>query len=183
MEELPTVPPSLRRATRAFDELTGCCDRGTTLDGLGRLLGPADTGAGVIVVALADVDRINDRHGVAVADQVLVGVADRLRSCTRRGDRVGRVGPSEFAVVYPDVADEEMLRAIAIRMHATLQFDVSIPASVLPVRASVGAALGVPGDEPSHVVDLAVAAMHAARGLRLGQVVLAGDDVSAAAAR
>jgi len=54
------------------------------------------------VLALADVDdfkAINDLHGHAVGDQVLVAVAAALSHALRPGDLVARLGGDEFAVL------------------------------------------------------------------------------------
>jgi len=53
---------------------------------------------------LIDLDhfkRVNDRHGHAGGDRVLVAVAERLREITRGSDLVARWGGEEFLVVTP----------------------------------------------------------------------------------
>lgn len=55
-----------------------------------------------VVLLLVDVDhfkKINDQYGHAVGDEVLVGVAERLRACCRDHDVVARWGGEEFLLL------------------------------------------------------------------------------------
>lgn len=58
---------------------------------------------------LLDVDhfkRINDRHGHAVGDQLLVGMADALQASLRKPDVLARFGGEEFVVLLPETPRE-----------------------------------------------------------------------------
>jgi len=71
---------------------------------------------GVIVADLDHFKRVNDQHGHAVGDTVLVELARTVRSCVRSDDLVVRLGGEEMAVIAvlapPDLADlAERLRA------------------------------------------------------------------------
>ena len=55
-----------------------------------------------VAVAMVDVDHfknINDSHGHLVGDEVLAGVAERIRRSVRSYDSVGRYGGEEFLVL------------------------------------------------------------------------------------
>lgn len=71
---------------------------------------------------LFDLDRlkhINDTHGHAAGDAVLVELAARCSAAVRPGDLVGRLGGDEFAVFLPD-ADEAAAAAAVARMRQAL---------------------------------------------------------------
>jgi diguanylate cyclase (GGDEF)-like protein len=53
----------------------------------------------VIIVDLDHFKRINDTHGHAVGDEVLVRIGQILRHTTRDADALGRLGGEEFLVV------------------------------------------------------------------------------------
>ncbi|MCU1685210.1 MAG: diguanylate cyclase [Amycolatopsis sp.] len=74
---------------------------------------------GTMAVLMVDLDffkRINDTHGHLVGDDVLIKVADALTKAARRGDSVGRYGGEEFAVLLPDVTEDEA-RVVAERIR------------------------------------------------------------------
>lgn len=80
----------------ATDPLTGLLNRG----GLERAV--AEKGWGTAAVTVLDIDRfkqINDRHGHAVGDQVLLDLATELRRTNSAGALIGRLGGDEFVVV------------------------------------------------------------------------------------
>ena len=63
-----------------------------------------------VVLVLIDVDRfksVNDLHGHAVGDRVLVALAQLLRENTRSSDVLARHGGEEFVVVLPDMTLEQ----------------------------------------------------------------------------
>ncbi|MNN25597.1 putative diguanylate cyclase AdrA [compost metagenome] len=96
---------------------------------------------------------INDRHGHASGDAVLVAMAQRIRASLRNGDTVARIGGDEFAVLAASLrspADaihiaEHILHAmtepIALPDGASVQASVSIGLAVFPAHAQGSQAL------------------------------------------
>lgn len=94
-----------------------------------------------------DVDHfksVNDRHGHAAGDQVLVGVARVLKREARTADVVARMGGEEFAMLLHD-SDVAGARQFAQRLLAALRETAhAVDGERLHVTASIG--LGVVGD-------------------------------------
>lgn len=78
--------------------------------------------SGPIAVIICDADgfkEVNDRFGHGAGDEVLLGMAGRLRSAIRTGDDVARLGGDEFIVVAR-VADEREAASVAERCVRTV---------------------------------------------------------------
>ena len=123
------------------DELTGVANRRFAVRQLHALLSRARRHGQELSVVLLDADRfksLNDRHGHAAADDVLRGLAERLRARVREEDVVARFGGEEFLVILPDTgpegaatAAEDMRAAVAAEPFAVGRF-------ALPLTVSAG---------------------------------------------
>jgi diguanylate cyclase (GGDEF)-like protein len=127
-----------------LDPLTGLHNRQTTNRLIGEFLAdPAALAQGVSAFLLIDLDRfkfVNDNYGHAAGDEVLVGMAEKLRSVIRRSDIVGRMGGDEFVVFLKNFADMEMVRKRADEICRTLK-DITFSADpAYRVSGSVGVA-------------------------------------------
>ena len=100
-------------------------------------------------VAMLDLDRfkqVNDRHGHAVGDRVLVALAGVLRANTRAGDLVARVGGEEFLLALPE-AGPERAAEVCERLRAQVAaHDWAALATGLTVTLSVGLTSAPPYD-------------------------------------
>lgn len=101
-------------AAATLDPLTGLYNRRHAIARLESLaLAARDTGT-PFAVMMADIDHfktINDTHGHAAGDRVLVEVARRLRDNLRAVDLVARIGGEEFLVAMPDTSVEQARNA------------------------------------------------------------------------
>ena len=111
---------------------------------------------------LMDLDRfkeVNDEHGHAVGDAVLVAVAEALREALREGDTVARLGGDEFAILLGSGNHDEAT-LVAERLVATLGKGVNVGGIWLGIGASLGlASFPVDGTTPLGMlrnVDLAL---------------------------
>jgi diguanylate cyclase (GGDEF)-like protein len=150
------------------DGLTGLPNRELIRDRLEQAVARVERG-GVVAVLMIDLDgfkRINDRSGHSVGDQVLVGVAGRLRSRIRLGDTVGRLGGDEFVVVL-DGAEVAVAAVHADEVAHRIIADLAPPFSVAGidhrVTASIGVAFADSGSDVAGVLSAADAAMYRAK--------------------
>jgi diguanylate cyclase (GGDEF)-like protein len=92
---------------------------------------------------LVDIDhfkRVNDVHGHAVGDRVLVEVAQRLNQAVRSDDLVVRWGGEEFLILAPRAAPEqaEQMAARVLRIIGEAPIATGIGTQTLRVTASIG---------------------------------------------
>ncbi|MEO6798682.1 MAG: diguanylate cyclase [Rhodanobacter sp.] len=128
----------------SHDDLTGLPNRRALDRHLDTVLTRAQRRGKRLAVGLLDLDDlkpVNDRHGHAVGDRILVEVADRLRQVLRGSDYVARLGGDEFVLVVDDLEQEADLDELLERVGTTLLQPVTIDGKVLPVCASLGIAM------------------------------------------
>lgn len=91
---------------------------------------------------------MNDTHGHATGDALVVAVAARLSALVRPGDTLARVSGDEFVLVFDDVRDATDADVLVTRLHEASR----TPFSVTGVELSVTASIGVAHAGPGHVV-------------------------------
>jgi diguanylate cyclase (GGDEF)-like protein len=110
----------VRRAQRLLylasrDRLTGLFNRGHFDRTLVGSMESAARDEQPLSLALLDIDhfkQVNDTHGHAVGDRVLVQVADLLARAMRRTDMVARYGGEEFVILMPGTSRDDALTAV-----------------------------------------------------------------------
>ncbi len=164
------------------DSLTGLMNRGRFESRLTHLLGPTGAPHGQlsrhVAVLFIDLDGfkpVNDRHGHAAGDAVLVAVAARLRESTRDSDLIARLGGDEFAVLL-DVRDHEEVTAVANRILHALEQPVTFDGTELYVGASIGIA-------DNRSVDAALVSLATGDIARSAAELLRAADVAMYAAK
>ena len=95
------------------DELTGLPNRALFMDRLRQAIAHAARKENTFAVLFIDLDNfkvVNDSMGHGAGDELLCGVAARLRDCVRSSDTVARFGGDEFALLIEDatVSEAEM---------------------------------------------------------------------------
>lgn len=136
------------RAT--YDILTGCHNRQSVCAELHRLLHTADRvtaslGTGAFFIDIDLFKTVNDTHGHAVGDELLVLIADRLSQAIRDGDILGRLGGDEFLIVCPQLPDEQAAAELGTRFAAVLSGTARLSTCSVPLRASIGIAWAAAG--------------------------------------
>jgi diguanylate cyclase (GGDEF)-like protein len=137
-------------AHQAFhDSLTGLPNRAMLSARLERAVsGAGEPAAGTLAVLLLDLDgfkAVNDSLGHDAGDRLLVVVAERLLDCVRPGDLVARLGGDEFVILLDRLTGTTEAVAVAERVLHRLAEPVLVEGRELPVRTSVGIAIGASG--------------------------------------
>jgi diguanylate cyclase (GGDEF)-like protein/PAS domain S-box-containing protein len=118
------------------DPLTGL-PNGTLLnDRLAAALRRADP-VDILLLDVADVGNLNNTLGRSAADELLMGVASRLRNCVRPHDTVARTGGDEFVVLLTECLDAD---SVAARVAAALQEPLRVGGTLLRPGVSMGLA-------------------------------------------
>jgi diguanylate cyclase (GGDEF)-like protein/PAS domain S-box-containing protein len=116
---------------------------------------------------LLDLDQfklVNDSLGHMVGDQLIVSVADLLKSCLRTNDTVARLGGDEFAVLVDNVSDFTQVIEIVQSIQETLQLPFQVEGYSVFTTASIGIVFGVAEyHQGAEVLRDADIAMHRAK--------------------
>ena len=131
-----------------------------------------------LCVAMVDIDhfkRVNDTHGHAAGDQVLIEVARRLRSALRPGDLVARLGGEEFALLLPYATANEAAILCERLRHAVAESLTAVNAksAKVGVTISVGFTLYAPPESTDTALSRADARLYAAKSA--GRNCVTGD--------
>lgn len=122
------------------DPLTGVANRAGLVSATRTLL----VQAGRRTVILLDLDKfkpINDQHGHAAGDAMLVEIGKRLKSVVRGGDVVARVGGDEFVILISEPYERSTLEVIATRLLEVIKQPLLFGNKVLEVGGSLGIAI------------------------------------------
>jgi diguanylate cyclase (GGDEF)-like protein len=157
------------------DSLTGLANRGLFRDRLSDALATGETT--VLLVDLDDFKTVNDSLGHEVGDQLLVAVAEQLRTAVGGEGLPARLGGDEFGVLLAPTSSEEQGETVALRVLAA--FAGPISAHHLLVRASIGVATAGRGTPLDRLLRDADVALYAAKQRGKGNFVRYCDNLAA----
>jgi diguanylate cyclase (GGDEF)-like protein len=106
----------------------------------------------VLLIDLDDFKTVNDSLGHTTGDQLLIAVADRLRTVLRPPDTVARLGGDEFAVVLEDVESGETVTGVADRIVEVLNGPFVLDSTVMRIHASTGIVVAGADSESADVL-------------------------------
>lgn len=130
----------------------------------------------VMIFDIDDFKRVNDVHGHAAGDQVLVGLAEIVGSTVRASDIACRVGGEEFGVILPSCDTGDAL-GLARRLKDRLS--VTELGEVGTITLSIGIAQGPEhAMNPRELVACADAAMMSAKARGKDRAVLFDDSAT-----
>lgn len=132
------VREELRTEAR-HDGLTGLRNRGSFVQIVDEVVSQLPVGV-LSAVAFIDLDRfklVNDSHGHAVGDELLIEAGRRIAAVLRASDVVARLGGDEFAVL---LGETDLDRAVGVveRLLDELRRPFALGEAVVGVGASIG---------------------------------------------
>ncbi len=154
------------------DHTTGLPNRALFDDRLAQALALAERHDWTVAVMFLDLDRfknVNDVHGHAAGDTVLIEVAKRLAQDARDEDTVCRNGGDEFLYLLMNPQGRGNVERIVAAVIENLSRPICVGDKQLTVRASIGIALypdgGINGEA---LIQNADAAMYRAKKIECG---------------
>jgi len=149
-----------------YDPLTQLPNRRLLSDRLQQALIHTERSGKLCAVCFLDLDgfkTVNDVYGHAVGDDVLVGVAEHLKSVLRANDTLARLGGDEFVLVAA-VASADECTLILDRVLQVARQPVNAGGQLISLSASIGASL-YPADhgDPDTLLRHADQAMYQAK--------------------
>jgi diguanylate cyclase (GGDEF)-like protein len=150
------------------DPLTGLANRTLLRDRVEHALARRARGAtAALFVDLDNFKQINDAHGHATGDNVLVEIARRLHTAVRPGDTIARLGGDEFVAVCEGI-DEEAALLVGQRLQDAIQMPLTAADQEHRLSASIGIALG--DADPDALMANADAAAYRAKAAGRGRI-------------
>src|SRR4051812_10787944 len=142
-----------------------------------------------LAVLYIDIDEfkgVNDALGHAAGDELLKGVAGRLRGCLKGTDVAGRLGGDEFAVIQTAIKKQSETTQLVEGIYAAIRQPFDCAGHLITSDASIGIALA-PGDglDLDQLLKNADLALYGAKGdgRRTYRFFEAGMDARAKARR
>lgn len=148
------------------DALTGVLNRRAIRDVLRKELARCRRDKNTLGIILADLDhfkKINDHHGHAAGDTVLVTAVQRITSMLRSYDSLGRYGGEEFLLIAPG-CDLALAQKLAERIRSAISDEaIDLGQDAANVSVSLGVTLGTADSDPEFLVALADTALYRAK--------------------
>jgi diguanylate cyclase (GGDEF)-like protein/PAS domain S-box-containing protein len=119
-----------------------------------------------VAVLFLDLDgfkEVNDSLGHAAGDDLLVHVAERLRTSVRDDDLVARLGGDEFAVLVQSIVATADARTVAERIVAELRAPFTLGGREIHIAASIGLACAGDAADAEQLMRNADLAMYQAK--------------------
>jgi diguanylate cyclase (GGDEF)-like protein len=160
------------------DALTGISNRGVSLDALRRERSRQTRENVSFATILLDIDHfkyVNDRYGHLAGDAVLTEAAQRIKSCIRPYDTLGRYGGEEFLIVLPTV-DAPGAVCVAERIRSTFEAEPIVTGrDKVAITVSLGIAVsgGTSSFDAESLLHMADEALYRAKQLGRNRVELA----------
>lgn len=169
------------------DPLTGLGNQRRFFSKIERLINDRADDPAPFAVGIIDLDGfkpINDLFGRKAGDDILMQVAMRLRAAMDEHSTVTRVGPDEFAFLFPMTFSEDAVAGQVRMLIEILSAPYDVGERTARLSASCGCSLFYFGDEsPDILVNKAETALYHAKKSGRGRVVVYTQEMEEAAKR
>ncbi|KRA98335.1 hypothetical protein ASD83_15040 [Devosia sp. Root685] len=133
---------------------------------------------GILLIDVDHFKQVNDSHGHAAGDLVIIAVARRIEETIGAEGVSARWGGDEFIVLLPECGPA----ALRTRAHDIMRAAIGEPIATAPGRSitvslSIGACLAEGGDKLEVATDMADAALYTAKQAGRGRVVVFDKDM------
>ena len=150
-----------------YDPLTGAANRRLLGDRLSQAIAQANRHGSSLAVCYLDLDgfkAVNDQHGHAAGDQLLVGVASNLRHTLRAEDTLARLGGDEFVLLLSGIDSPQECSQTLERILSSVRVPLNLGGVQVMVTASIGVSL-----YPQDDVDADTLMRHADKAMYLAK--------------
>jgi diguanylate cyclase (GGDEF)-like protein/PAS domain S-box-containing protein len=152
----------------SHDQLTGLPGRTLLRERIAEAIEKAMLHGRKVAVFVIDLDhfkRMNDSLGHRAGDEIIVGMAERMRQSLRRSDTLGRLGGDEFVVVMPHIATLADVERCAKRLVDRVASTAVVGDMEVNMTASVGVCVYPDfAEDVDSLLERADAATYAAKG-------------------
>jgi diguanylate cyclase (GGDEF)-like protein/PAS domain S-box-containing protein len=127
-----------------FDALTQLPNRLLLADRLHQAMRQSQRRKQALAVVFLDLDgfkTVNDRHGHAVGDELLIVLSQRMKGALRDGDTLARIGGDEFVAVLVDLDQVGDAEPVLERLLQAASEPLTVGDTRLQVSASMGIAV------------------------------------------
>jgi diguanylate cyclase (GGDEF)-like protein len=156
----------LQERLARVDPLTGIANRRQFTERLHTALARCRRQQLPLTLLAFDIDKfksINDTHGHAVGDAVIIEFARRIASAVREGDLAARLGGDEFLVLIEDATSAQVGASVAEKILERMRQPMQIGSLSLPVTTSIGVGFSTKPETSEAILDLADRALYAAK--------------------
>lgn len=166
----------LAHESARHDPLTGLANGRRFREALAQAIDGATQSQSSCAVLFIDLDRfkpVNDMHGHAVGDEVLIDVARQIAQAAPAGATAARLGGDEFGIIVLAVPSRESMLFLSQRLSR----DIGKARQVGEVQLEVGATVGIAifpddGNDANSLINAADQAMYAAKPSRRAPIGL-----------
>ena len=127
-----------------FDSLTGIPNRQLFLQNLNKAVDKAEHRQSMLALLVINLDgfkQFNESYGLAVGDELVTTMAERLNECLRKSDSIARVGGDEFTLILDDSNNPEDIALVSKKVAEILSKPIMLDGYPKTISCSIGVSI------------------------------------------